>query len=601
MTTFMELLGVTRCPASDLGPCHFNAWSPLRQFACIEPTTPGGERCGIGCLGCGDGVGGIDNAKSLDSRRWIRNHPTQPSRSAYGDFRDLEQTHVRAHDLGGGMTNVLLLPMGAKYQAAPCSRQTGGFGQPAGLECFNMELCDCYGDICVTPIREKCTRGEQVGELSIGRLMTCLVSTGTKWRPELSCALVEGGPIDRAMTPTHPFGDAMFNLDVVLLNADCAANMFINCTGKTQTSACCDEIFGQATSGRCCGPLEGLPDPCPPGRTYNFYEAAGSVTNFARIFVTYPPGGEPKLVIPANASAGLRAVMDAKNKALHRIARRMFAAGPQANQRVRFDQLDNQTATFPGRGGNDVLGLYQRKWRKPEGLTCAQMLTLNTSHPLVLDSPLVMEMPNCFLKHSRCPVTAKLYLIDINFRAHFIIIPIRTSRRTVLEHMFLPSVRVHVEGTFATSAVLADPECRMERPWLEPPDDSLTLAIDDSDSCEGILRYVRGRGADSADRGIVDEIVYVDDEGRRFTPPEKVHWWGNLGQTSRPNWHLTPPRVVGSDVGRDVCRMMREEFRRLNPDHPEGPLAVGGWPYSADTTPNDPNTVYGGMVKFRFQ
>lgn len=527
----------------------------------------------------------------------MRNHPDAPSRSARGDLRDFLATGVMGveFDPRGGMRNVLLVSPGSgRYQAAPCYIQDPD--QEDGHECFDMDLCECYGKTCGDIEHDgNCWQGEQQTDILKGRRMTCYVSTGAHWPPRgRQCRLVQDRePIAWRIRPTEPDGDTLFNVSVTLVDAGCSANMFTNCTAKTELSQCCFHRFGGVPSGRCCD--EPRNPPCPEGSVYN-PGPTGSHQDFNRIhlsFGTLQEPNPPRMPMPDDATDSLRATIDAKNAALERIRLRRFAVGPTIGELVAFDGLDNVTIPQGGRSGNGSLGLYQRKWRKPDGWTCDQMLTVNP-FPRA-DGPLVMDMPNCLLKHSRCPVSARLFLVDVNYRAHFVIVPIRASDRTNLQ-MYLPSVRVHIEGAFATSAKL-DGTCTLRRPWLPPPDDVLTLEIDEGQSCAGVVRYVRGRTAEGVDRGIVDEIMYVDDRERRFSPPEKVHWWGYLGQTSVPRWHLTE---AVDTRGEDICKVVRVQLRNMGNFGGRDFLNVGGWPYSADTSPDDPNSVYEGAVKFEF-
>lgn len=85
-----------------------------------------------------------------------------------------------------------------------------------------------------------------------------------------------------------------------------------------------------------------------------------------------------------------------------------------------------------------------------------------------------------------------------------------------------------------------------------------------------------------------DRPVAIDENGRISTPPMIVEWWGMRGAFSLPRSGPLSPQVGANS---DKCVRAASAL--------DG-FIIPGWPYAADSQPDDPNTIYGGQVTIRF-
>ena len=537
-----------------------------------------GHGCGVGCEMCPDPTTGLPMATDPDGDVWARNSPDRSSRSAYGDFRDVSHGKI------------VLVPVGAYYDAAPCNDQFGA-------ACYNWVTCDCWPPPCsaVDPVTHKCSRGEGIGDVLQGKFPHCTTITATKWPPEIHCRTTrQEGPLPFAFQQSTPPGDPMFNLGVVTLNGPCSPNLMTGCTAKTvrPEGACCEVGPDNVQTAYCCeDPPLPLTDLCPEGSYYNRQNPDDRQDCFGEVRLQLPDDGVlPHLRLPSGSSDATAARIDAINIALNNIMRKRFSGGPGAANMVRFDRLDNATFAQSGRDGNDEIGLYERNWIFPSEGECEPLPPGQTDN----DGSFIMKMDNSYLKQSRCAVRATLRLLSVSFRVHIYVLSFVTTEDSPFLYSWKPSARVHIHARFSTPATLSSQDpCHLLRPWMaESRRRDLEMAIINGEGCSWTAR-VEGRNPGPPPLRIVgaDEIVFVDGQGRSFDPPETLDWWGYLGESSKVPWQETNPIERPGSNYSDRCCAGREAL---------GQMTLSGWPYTLETDgAEESDSVYAGGFSMR--
>jgi len=176
----------------------------------------------------------------FNPHRWMRPHPTFPSRDAWGRFAPLRS----------GVVTLLPAYASTWWDRAPCFFMDGH-------ECFDDSYCDCHptrantfagpsGGCCETPECRKMVTA--IGD--------CHVYSGNQFPPFLSCRQTN----QRGVLTVQATAERMRQIITVRLGAIgvCHANALIPATARVITSSCLGSFYGSWLAAHPQGPS-------PPG------------------------------------------------------------------------------------------------------------------------------------------------------------------------------------------------------------------------------------------------------------------------------------------------------------------------------------------------
>ncbi|MEK6675684.1 MAG: hypothetical protein AABZ47_08525 [Planctomycetota bacterium] len=588
------------------------------QYACIDPDSPWGQcgqgsgaGCDTGCWVCPDDsiLPGAEVFK--DGRRWVRAHGSEFARDARGNLHDLK-TGVTRKVPGQAM----------HYRVAPVYDQ---FGKECfGLDfCLGRPVCD-DGENPLDPGNpspsQNCGHGTEFpncgcAEATNNRLKSlygdCTVFTGIHWpmrddTGDIQCRSIHQHGERVVIARSSRIHQAMF-----IRFGPCTGNLLVGLIGRVVTSRC----LGSYQSQKKCTEF----DPIPP----DFYAAQlpgePGVFERQRYFTTCkidylwdpnPILNYPKIRATFSMPHDDPRITNTKSLALRKIVGRAsdgrvsFPRAVNALQPIVFDRLENEAITAPTATNNNFQ-MWSREWNG-----------FSTS-PDIASLPVVLSMPNCRMKHSRCPVRVDLVFCYVKVEAS--LVPMAECQ--ALDHTganplyltrshLLVSGRIRIRARLGLRATMSG-TCTLSRPWLSAPNNSVMITVGNEWRHYGGLLPSRVMPKVSPE---LDEIVYVYADGTRWTPPLDVTWLGMLGPSSNPAWGdcfqptPTPRRctrwALDFPSTTPVQKTMQYiasslSFRLQDGATPKG-IRLYGWPVLPQTRPSEPDQLYGGHVALSF-
>lgn len=528
----------------------------------IQPGWSGWVGCDIGCRVCDDQPDQFRfKAVRVHGKRWLLPYEARQGRDAHGLLHDMQAGHPRR------------VPLDIDYLRSPCWKNDG-------TECHaGTDVCECHpGESVlsreVEPGVRRCEHGEQVGDVLLGPFPDCLAYSGYKIGANSSTNWIQCRRVDQhgnIATPLsagrlhqgifYRMGDSTQGREAGQSGIECVVNMMAECVGRVPQSACDQGYYWVNDPSGGEPPTHYHDDPCRSVFDYCLIDE-----NTAHIL--------DNDLFPSQDKARLAA----KNAVLD-VIRDPAVVFPNGRN---LQQLDYYGAIH----GNTSLDYWERGAGVAEGTAC--------DDPAI---PVATTFPNSYLKHSRCPVHAEL--IVVTARIEMSLVPYKvdwapTPTTPVSEYVrqVYPHARVRISAQCGVRATLPNGECTMIRPWIPAGDPGHTVTL-------GIVNPGPGDGLGCVALPTVspnvDEIVYVDSEGRTLSPPLDVEWWGYLGEFSDPP---VDDRWVDSNACRAGDSMTAKCLQLA--DALSG-VEIPGWPYLSDSIPDDPNQVYGGRIRLNFR
>lgn len=298
--------------------------------------------------------------------------------------------------------------------------------------------------------------------------------------------------------------------------------------------------------------------PCMQGGQRYFQNPCRDIFNYCSL--RYDPN-DPVRIIDESFDPRDRAATDAKN-AILRLATDRETVFPGGTG-TRFDLLDD-TESFTGDVGS---------WRRaygPADIPCGDMVEVAE-----------VDLSGSYLRQSGCRVDARLVIVRVMIEVHIVAHRVDDSIPGNIGpfHLYAHS-RAKITVECGIHATLPDGPCVLTRPWLD----------EDDPGREPILTLRNRTGGSCADGPIVepplDEIVYIDGEGREFDPPRHVVWWGYLGDLNGvPDTYGAGP---GDSSNVSICCAVRKSI--------SGTI-IPAWPSGVDSQAGG---MYGGSISVVF-
>lgn len=507
-------------------------FQPDQIFVCLEegPEFPA-SGCDIGCFSCLDTPGVVERGgAATGGSRYLRPKETGSNRDARGLLHDFRT--AEPHPIPGAID----------LERAPCS---DNFGE----ECWGYDICECHpgpDPTCLPPPDNpdgpcQCEGGEAMGQPMLGYHPDCGGYLSAEWTSLMvQCRLVhQHGPL-----LVHASAGRMFQTALVRDGlSGCSGDALIECTSDVRGSDCpSGYIFSQE----------------PPPQWYNDGICHRTVFNWADVIFNITEIRtdieRPKLE---------RTLVDAKNAVLS-----FIATDPLFPDGKRLDRVDLNPA---GTG----------YWRRGAG----------TPVETPCDDPSLLvayTYPESYLRYSGCHVFAELILLSAMIE--FVIDAKKVNRRRPQTNMWdrevYPHVRARITAECGIRARFMDEkdDCVLVRSWLpkDHPEHSRMLTIEPS--CRGFPKV----------EPPIDEIIYVDAQGRRAVPPRLVRWMGYHGDLG-----IKPPHDVWADANQ--CQPGNELRKKcLKLASALSPSTAEGWPYAEDKDHNNKAQVYGGQITITF-
>lgn len=412
-----------------------------------------------------------------------------------------------------------------------------------GLEGFGTCQCDCWPDhsniVSVNGVN--CPDGTPVGQPILGMIHDCYNYGNFNSPPVTECRLVN----DHYEIPVIFNAGRLFNVANQRTHG-CMANLMVACAGAAVNSECSGSFLNMGRTGAYfydwyTGTFVDFPPYCPDtGPCFYMDPASPSVRqqfNFIRIL------GNTTRLRNVNSDP----VLDAKNAVLEQLARL-----PE------FNQMD-----FQGAQGNPVAADY---WRRD--------MTIVPGMPTT-SMPSVWQYPLSHLRHSGCSAPATLRIRNATIEMSLYIV----QKTNYSEPSQVPYATIRIRAECVVT-VVPPTDCNLSRPWSGLDDVSLVV-----DNAGGQYPVVTPP---------IDDMVFVDAQGRVSNPPVIVEWWGMLGEFSDPKTgNILDRGVVRPGNIQTACSRLWNNIR----DHR---IIVGGWPYTPSSLVNGPDQVYEGQLNLGF-
>jgi hypothetical protein len=488
--------------------------------------------------------GGIVAGVDPEGKRWMKAPVGLEGRDYLGRFHALRSNDPH------------LYPSGVWFERAACWK-TGG------LECWSATSCRCDPKIDTWTLEddgEHCKDGSPSGGLLLhAPLADTFFYQGNKFGRASSwmdCRMEQPPQINSLFVninqgaPYQMVSLRSGDMPHTGLGDMCVANELVGCLGKTHNTACWPFQDPQYYNNH----------PGARGEWERMY-VLENTAQIARMAVVHPEDWDAD-----NAS------LDVQNAAL------AWAAENLSLDSLLHPRLD--TFSDP----NSIIG----EWR--EGFSSSWF----TGDPDGPDAPVFMSLPNSRLRHSGCPVDVTLHILS-GFVAVDLVVQ-KVSRRigSASDNQSWPSFRVHYHLDLGARATLSS-SCVVSRPWREPPDNEVALAIENPTNRNQRLPRVEPR---------LDEIDFIDAQGRKFTPPIVVGWFGARQALSsgagvwQDLWEHTDAPSQGH-LGRNCCALIRalhpstvygmatEHLETNKRPHYVGRVKLGFWSEVDDDVPGD--------------
>ena len=508
----------------------FCVWFQADQkFACMSPDLDfGGQQtgCEVGCFLCNVSDGALDIVGVYSvGTRWVRPSVRLESRDAHGRRQPLISNVPR------------LMPRGlTHYELAPCFTQRH---LVPGEEHFNLSICDCPFTFDPVDGWFPCL-GLPPATLVPGKMCACWAFLGYGWPPRSGLFNVLCTGIFLGAEPVDlRFLSGRIGQAALVRTDECTSNLGVLCWGHTENSDC----------------------DLDPGEEY--YNDRRDVWNFchSRIrarFVEHPDA-------PDNFQAGIAA----RNVVMEFLENDTDLGNAGL---MHFDQLNSARRSEEDQNRNSQLETWSRSWP-----------TQGDPDPIPWDDlPVVMEFPNSKLVNTQFPVLAKYVIIGASVEMSMVLhrisefdglFPDRDGSE--VENPTYPIIRIRIDVQMGMRVRFADGDPQfLDRTWRAPDDPERTVLLTiDSGYNQPFARVLPAN---------MDQITYIDPEGRTLAPPPLIRWDGHLGFFSNPQttdrFHHGMWTTPGNpQVLRNHCRAMAAGFDGLqipalesHPDRDEG-------------------------------
>lgn len=221
---------------------------------------------------------------------------------------------------------------------------------------------------------------------------------------------------------------------------------------------------------------------------------------------------------------------------------------------------------------------------------------VNTPDDMPCDDPAMVvahTFPNSYLKNARCPVHAELVIVTAFIEMS--LVPYKVDQQSGPcdlpnpdDRRVLPYTRVRITAQCGVRATLPGGECVLIRPWIPKGDPGHSVALSIINPGPGKCASLPTVFPD------VDQIIYVDEEGRVVQPPLQVEWLGYLGAFS-------DPPIENRWSGTNCLELNSLNARCLGLAKDLSGLQIPGWPAFGDRRPGDPNQIFSGHLTINFQ
>ncbi len=501
-----------------------------------------GERelygCDAGCIPCKDYPSEIVAQVTHEGgRRWLRAHPTERNRDAWGNIHDLMSS--TPHPIPSD---------GVFFQRGQCFSQARGGPRQSGEECFGMGPCRCWrGASLETDESGYCAGGALVGDpVEEGHFYDALFFKGFDWPPRA----IEGGihcrkfnEINARTIPAIP--DNILGMPAPVLlrygqfasdegSSPCMPNAFVPCLGRPRdTSACLGEWradprwFEQQLDP----PIKWLENQTP----FNYLEFT---ENSARITPT-------PLSTPMD-----HATINLKNVAMNHVKDTTFTTQPHGNP-VRFNRVERARNMYDGSA--IWTRSYNRAWG-PDQQDCGQLF--------YDPATLIRTFPYCKTAEGGDQVTMQWYVLSVRYT--ILLIAQKYFLGEEIGQYSIDRMEYHARAQISI-------ECA----WVGS---SPTVQIEHDSNCF-VLPKVTG-----------DRIIYKDNNGRVFSPIQRIVWLGYLGRLGVEGTERVPIWLGGTV--NNQCSVVHDHVS----DNP-----IRGWPVLALNTPSNPSGHYAGQLRVEFR
>lgn len=505
---------------------------PWKVYACQEePSTLVDEEyelmigCDTGCGPCWDPnvIGALEQMGAStwgheDSKRWLRPSPTYEARDAWGRVAPLR------------VGSVTLVPFaGSTYEMGTCWYNDG-------RECFTGTHCSCQPAPTVDPLdaSSPCYQPTDVQSTQAPGLGGGL-PTGAK-TPELlpSCNVFLGHAWGRSFPgrfhcrTAYPFEDGPMQIhlrtEAMQLPAFVRSHVPRLSRAFVPHRACSDNLLVGALGS------PGQDNTCPHVQDYGWYDKTPWARSMYEIAYIDSIACRKKIAqsMMSFALDADIAHVAAQNAALAYLDEvRMAAPGETARPFDQLDHVNREHATSGNYGAyNSEIGHYRRTWNEFDDVPPGSLPTYQT-------------LENCRLERCGAHVVCKLKINKVSVELGVVAQGVGEYGNGV---RYRAHVRVFVRMELGVTAYLPD-----GGPVSNYP---------------GTVRRPSVPGG--------DRIVYVDADGREFTPPDMVSWSGYVGRATSPRVNFL--RTYGHGATTECRNVYCDVARALSR------IPVTGWP-----------------------
>ena len=547
-------------------PCFIS--TPFLRLACVPGDGGAGSRCGhncehelwdrcaVGCAMCDDlnvlFSTGLPSAGPSKGIRWARPrlNPSSMARNMYGLLAPLESMETL------GVTS------GTQFQSAACWDVFGG-------ECYDKQICDCtytVKHVCICG--DECQPGVPCcdpGQYIKGTFPDCFHFLGISQptsEPWIQCRKCdESHEMNFVPGPRTKRGPDMLQVSEVRFNGPCTSNRGIPCWGR------------QTILNRCCLPAQCPPEECPDvGPPCKYY-----------IDQNWPRGEDLWDKIQ------LKWFIEGGDDGPHFMHHKDFAWNDFEeahldfrNRIMRYIRTNAHGILGLGRvdhpmDGRDGINFEIDMWRRHRnGFTHGEC------------GWKVETWKNCYLKNSNCRVEVDWLIKDVIPELSMYLQHRPTEHEDESSYLF---ARFQLQVSMTAQVRFVDGPCKLGGQKLRFIEDE----------CD---RY--------RIKGGLDEIVFIDPDGRRVHPPWEFRWFG--GRSAMAVEHESD---VYSREAKDECKFISLWGDRcctlaasINSFDVDGGYEVPGMPTRLPLRPDPPRRgqppldrteamIFGGRVAFK--
>lgn len=534
--------------------CFGTADPDIKAFECRSlfdprcwtgvPADPGSgdaddHGCDIGCYPCHDLPPGVTAGEEhvwLSGKRSLRRHPTLPTRDVFG----------REFDGRSGVA--YRVPERVAFLRSACWSNDGGecLGPPDNE--FGQAGVDwCGGCFPSAPAGAPNCGGVGLGELVPGRHVDEFFYQGHRHnRNDIECRHISEHTNLTVDLRSDGTGQAIFARFGTDQHRPCYPNRMVKCAGRVPQESDCP-------TGAASQPGIGV-----------HYNDGPERSVFDPLHIDWPDLHIRQDAVFTNRDD---AVIDVQNTLITYV-RNNELPGVQPNQNVRFDRLDYTQE----RGG--AVDIWQRSYNRP----------VSGSDPVPCETlPEVpgLVWPNCRLRHRGCQVECRGTIAAVDFLVSLVPYGHKINQLDPDDNREFIRISARAELLiFATVRAALVEKC----PGIE-------IVNHPGGACHLLPEVIDGSGT------VVDEIVFVDNQGRELTFPPLTTWFGYFGEFSFPQWDTREldsdpfdcEALDGSAIHEQCLLVAAVMSNTRIPGRPTIP-----------SIEDDPNKLYGGDVGFRF-